>query len=153
MRYLLSYSIRSRIWIDAPKKRFFVPFSTFMSLLFYGTGFPIREISLSKNATSLRCYRTDQLVGRNFLGCPFLLYLEPKVKHWHISRDSLSPRRRNVSSSFYWVTRRKFLWVKPYLKAFTSFFSSTNFAVQRSTDWPSPNNQFNAGVGTARGNF
>ena len=79
MRYSLLYcalsSMRSRIRIDAPKKRFFIPFSTFMSLLFYGTRFPIREISLCKNATSLRCYRTDQLVGRNFLGCPFLLYL------------------------------------------------------------------------------
>ena len=131
MRYSLSYcalsSMRSKIRIDAPKKRFFVPFSTFMSLLFYGTGFPIREISLSKNATSLRCYRTVSDSFDFFIQIfSSLQYLEPKVKHWRISRDSLSPWRRNVSSSFYWVTRRQFLWVKPYLKARTSFFCQGN---------------------------
>ena len=48
-----------------------------MSLLFYGTGFPIREIALSKNATSLRCYRTVSARWAEFSRMSFLslLYL------------------------------------------------------------------------------
>ena len=53
-------------------KRVFVSFSTFMSLLFYGTGFPIRQISLSKNVTSLRCYRTVSARWAEFPRMSFL---------------------------------------------------------------------------------
>ena len=38
-----------------------------MSLLFYGTGFPIRENSLSKNANDLRCYRTVSAIFSDVL--------------------------------------------------------------------------------------
>ena len=55
-----------------PPKRFFVSFSTFMSLLFYGTGFPIREISVSKNASSLRCDRTVSARWAEFSRMSFL---------------------------------------------------------------------------------
>ena len=54
-----------------------------MSLLFYGTGFPIREISVSKNASSLRCDRTVSVRWAEFSRM-FFLTLSFKFQSVHV---------------------------------------------------------------------